>query len=503
MYINILQYLEESSEKYYDKVAFDDNKTKVSFGELKEKAKSIGSYLIKYDCIRKPVVIYLPKGCNSIISFMGVAYAGGMYCPLDEKMPLERIEKILLTVQPRIIITDVEHKEKLKEINYQGDVLIYDSICRTKIYEEKLLLVREEMVDIDPLYVLFTSGSTGEPKGVVVTHRGVIDFIEWFTDRFAIVNNDIFGNQGDFNFDLSILELYSGLKMGATVCIIPRKKFLFPVDLLKFLNEKKISIINWVPSILCNIANLRALDVVRPKYLKKVFFCGEVMPTKHINVWRKKYKEALYVNFYGPTEIVYACTYYVLNEEIEDSKPLPIGEACSNTKILVFNDNDKLVEQGEIGELCVSGSCVSLGYYNNIERTKEVFVQNPINTSFNEIIYRTGDLVRYDTDGNLIYIARKDFQIKHLGHRIELGEIENAILALDEIENCVCLYDNKNMRICACYTGKNIEKMKIIEMLKKKIPHYMIPEVYCYYETLPYNCNGKIDRKKLKEELSK
>jgi non-ribosomal peptide synthetase component F len=280
--------------------------------------------------------------------------------------------------------------------------------------------------------------------------------------------------------------------------VVPTQLFSFPVKLIEYLNEKKISIIFWVPSAICLVANLRAFQAIIPQYLKKILFAGEVMPNKQLNIWRKHIPDALYANLYGPTEITVDCIYYIVDREFRDDEPLPIGFPCRNSDILILNEHNKLVGIDEAGEICVRGTSLALGYYNNPEKTAEVFVQNPLNKSYPEIIYRTGDIAKYNTRGEIIYLSRKDFQIKHMGHRIELGEIETAVSSLEKITLCCCLYDLVKSKIILFYQG-DTDKNYIIEEIKPLLPSYMIPNKFIQTNEMPLNINGKIDRLKLKE----
>ncbi len=349
--------------------------------------------------------------------------------------------------------------------------------------------------------MLFTSGSTGVPKGVTINHRSVIDYTDWVTETFQITEQDSFGNQAPFYFDNSILDIYSTIKTGATTYIVPKNLFAQPVLLLEYLKEKKINTIFWVPSALIVVAKLKAFkNVDLSDTLRRVLFCGEVMPNKLLNVWRKFLPDVLYANLYGPTEITDACTYYIVDREFADEEPLPIGKAMPNTDILVLNDKDEPVAGEESGELCVRGTSLSMGYYNNPEKTREAFVQNPLNPYVPELIYRTGDIVKYNEYGELIYLSRKDFQIKHMGHRIELGEIETAVSSLEEISLCCCLYDERRQKIVLFIEGE-LEKAYINEKISHLVPEYMLPNKLITLEQMPINANGKIDRVKLKEHL--
>ena len=500
MKANVTFWLEDTAKRFPEKKAFIDEKKEVSFAGLREQARAMGSGIAERGLFKKPVAIFLPKGVDALIAFLGVAYSGNFYSPIDVRMPANRINRVLMTLQPSLVITSKELSAAFAQCDYIGEILLLEEED-FNIRDDLIARVQSKCIDTDLLYVLFTSGSTGMPKGVCISHRSVIDYIDWVTDTFSICETDSFGNQAPFYFDNSILDIYSALKTGATAYIIPKDLFSQPVLLLEYLKERKINTIFWVPSALIIVARIRALrSVDLSDVLKRVLFCGEVMPNKQLNAWRKYLPDVLYANLYGPTEITDACTYYIVDREFSDEEPLPIGIPAANTDILVLNEKNELAGEGEIGELCVRGTCLSLGYYNNPEKTKEVFVQNPLNPYVPEMIYRTGDLVKYNEYGELVYLSRKDFQIKHMGHRIELGEIETAVSSLDEISGCCCLYDEERNKI-VLFIDADVSKADVNSRISKLVPEYMLPNKVVTLKNLPINANGKIDRVKLRKYL--
>lgn len=500
---SILSYLERSEKKFPYKVAFSDGKYELTYRELVEEAKSIGSFLIENIGMHKAVVVYMEKGARNISAFMGAAYAGCFYVPLDAQMPVERINIILDTLKPAAIIYDDKTEKYLSLIETDCIKILYDEIYMLPKNEEELVTARRQMIDTDPLYILFTSGSTGIPKGVIVCHRSVIDYADWVVKTFELNENTTFGNQTPFYFSMSVLDIFATIRSGATLYIIPKMLFSFPVKLLEFLNEKEVNTIYWVPSALSIVTNLGALDAIELPDLKKILFAGETMPTKQLNIWRRHVPYAVYANLFGPTEITDIGIYYIVDREFNDDEPIPIGVPCNNVDALIVDEDGQLVKEcGKVGELLIRGSFLACGYYNNPEKTREAFIQNPLNKSYPETVYCTGDLVYWNENRELVYVSRKDFQIKHMGNRIELGEIENAMSALEGVDMCCCLYNKESDQIVAVYSG-SLETKKLSQSLKKKLPRYMLPNVCYNRSSMPLNVNGKIDRKKLIEEYIK
>ena len=502
MIINILSYLEQSAQRFPEKVAIADDKNSATFSLWLTMAKGIGTVIAQGSkAVRKPVLVFVDRKIEGLVGFMGVVESGNFYVPIDCKMPDNRVKLIYDVLNPIAAITVTSKDEAILDaIGFQGLRLKYEEVKTAVADEELLAEIRSQMIDTDPVYSIFTSGSTGVPKGVVLSHRGMIDLTEWLCDTFHFTENDALGNQTPFYFDGSVKDICICLKSGATLNVIGKKYFTFPKTLIPFLNERKITTILWATSAIVLIGNSDILSVALPEHLRLVTFAGEAMPAKQLKVWMNKLPQVTYANLYGPTEITVDCTYYIVDRDFADDEYIPIGKACRNMQVIVLNDDDKLVKVGEPGELCVRGTGVALGYYNNKAKTEEVFVQNPLHDLYEDKIYRTGDIVKYNERGELEFVSRKDFQIKHKGNRIEMGEIEVAVNSISEVTNAACIFDQPNDKIVLYYTTSDGQELDIINLVKEKIPVYMFPEVICRLDVMPYNMNGKIDRIELKKK---
>lgn len=493
---SVVNYLLATSKKFPGKIAVEDKNGAYSFSQLLEKSCLIGEVLKKNSQRNTPIAVFLPKSKEMIACFAGINFSENFYVPIDVTQPESRICNILEVLECNILITDKTHKTKIPN-SWSGTVLCIEYIFSNSYPLEQIYKYYSQIktIDTDPAYAIFTSGSTGTPKGVVVNHRGVIDYIDWAIETFNIKEDTVIGNQAPFYFDNSTLDIYLMYATGATLQIIPEEKFAFPITLIDYLNEKRISFVFWVPFVLINIANFKLLEKKKPEYLKDIFFAGEVMPNRQLNYWRANLPNCRYVNLYGPTEITVDCTYYIVERNFADDEPLPIGIPCKNTDILILKDRKKLCQKGETGEICVRGSSLANGYYNNPEKTKDAFIQNPLNSHYPELIYCTGDLGYLNEKEEIIFVGRADSQIKHKGYRIELGEIETAVLGNHLIDEGCVVYDKLKQRITlvyAKYDDLNIPQMK--NVLKDKIPSYMLPTAFIKEESMKRNQNGKIDR---------
>lgn len=507
MICSVLDYLDKAYAKYPNKTAVVDKNTEYSYLELMEAVKSTASFICKQiNTERKPIIVFMENSFEAIASFWGIAYSNNIYVPLDAKLPKERVGRIGDIVHAVGAIWCAKN-ETYTEIRAEYEQILgckvysYSDIKDFSVCETDIIDIKEKIIDTNPLYVVFTSGSTGEPKGVTISHRAVIDFTEEASEAMGFDKNDKFLNQAPFYFDASVPDLFCTVRNCSELHIVPRAFFSFPTKLADYISEKKITQLYWVPSALVTMANLKALNSIKMSSLKRVMFCGEVMPTKQLNMWKNFLPDVVYVNYYGPSETTYASSYYIVDRDFEETEFLPIGKAARNTELLVLSEKNQVInEPNEIGELCIRGSGLSLGYYNNPQKTREVFVQNPTENSFVDLIYKTGDLVHYDDNGYIYYDGRKDQQIKHMGYRIELGEIECNAVAMEGIAKAACIYV-ADKRIIGCFYEGSASEDEIREYLKEKLPFYMIPEHIEKLRALPMNANGKTDRLDLKRRL--
>lgn len=493
---NILEYLEQTAERLPDKVCYTDGKTSMTFSEVHRAARGIGTCISRMGYYRKPVAVFMKKGPYEVTAFLGAAYAGCYYVPFDAEMPLFRIELIFRTLGDCAVICDGSALPLLEKVGREKDAVLCSEAAETVPDDALLSGIRARHIDTDPLYVLFTSGSTGVPKGVVACHRSVINYIDRLSDVLNVSEDTVFGNQTPLYTDACMKELFPTLKCGATAVFIPKMLFSFPVRLIGFLNENRINTICWVASALSIVSSVGTFDTIKPEFLRTVGISSEVFPVKQYHIWQKVLPDAKFINLYGPTECTGVSCWYIVDREFRDDEVLPIGKPFQNTEAMLLSEDGKEVPQGEIGEICLRGTCVTFGYYSNPERTSAAFVQNPLNSVYPEIIYRTGDLGRLNERGELVFVSRKDFQIKHMGYRIELGEIEAAASTCDGVSLCCCLYDTQKKKIILFVTG-TVDRNELLKYLKSRLPRYMIPGEIMLLAAMPLTLNGKLDRKLL------
>lgn len=495
---NIIEYFEITQSKFPDKIGFVDSERSATFTEAMQNAKQIASALLPYG-VRRAVAVFIDKSCSCIDGMLAALYAGDFYTVIDVKSPADRIGSILQTLGDPIILTDAGSAEKADAFEGQYRIVRYEEAVKTAPDENALGAIRRDMIDRDIAYILFTSGSTGAPKGTVIQHRALISYIDWVTQEFGFDEKTVFGSQTPLYFSMSVTDFYATIKCGCTYNIIPKTLFSFPINMVKYLNENRINTIYWVPTALSILSNWKVFDVEKPLYLEKVLFAGEVMPTKQLNYWMKSLEGVQFANLFGPTEATDICTFYVVDREFADTDSLPIGRHCDNCDVFIVKEDGTPAAVGEEGELYIRSGFLAAGYYRNPEKTAAAFVQNPLNDAYPETVYKTGDLVKMNDRGEILYLSRIDFQIKRSGYRIELGEIEAAANGYEKIKSCACIYDTQSESIVLFYEGKASECDAVYEQVKKNVPAYMLPDKVLRLKELPKNANGKIDRLRLAE----
>lgn len=499
MHKNVLEYLEATAARLPDAIAFADEKSERSFAALLAQARAIGWHLHQtVGALRRPVALLSRRSVGCIVGFFGALCAGGCYVPLDVAMPAARLEAILQKLRPAAILYCAEDAALAASLSSFAPPVAIDAPY-APADEAGLRAIRAALTDLDPAYILFTSGSTGLPKGILVCHRSLIDFTEWYAGLTGVDEHDCMGNQAPFFFDVSIRDISLTIKTGAKTYLLPQKCFSFPLLLTEALDAQHVTTLCWAAAAFHLVANSGLLEKRPPKYLKRVLVGGEAMQAKLLNRWRAALPDVRYVNLYGPSETTVDCTYYPIDRAFSDEEPIPIGTACENMEVFLLNERDELCAVDEPGELCARGTGLALGYYGEPEKTAAVFTQNPLNPAWPDRIYRTGDIAVKKADGLFYFLCRKDSQIKHNGYRIELGEIETALLAVPEVNEAACLFDAQSDRLVALYTGA-IEELPLRAALRLRLPKYMTPELLTRLPTMPKLPNGKLDRVRLKND---
>lgn len=499
--IRAIDYFLDSVSRYPNNVAVYDRGESYTYEKLHARAVEIAQNINKYKTTKKyPILIALNKGYEAIAAILATQLTGHIYVPIDVKSPNPRLLAITEQLGDFMAISNSEIMGKLTCMNEAVCTINLDSMQATASEVE---LEISTTIDADPLYIIFTSGSTGTPKGVTISHRSVIDYIEWARQNYPMATSDVMMSQAPLYFDNSTLDLYLTWANGASLLIPDDKIYMFPIQVLETMNLYKVTTIFWVPSVLINLANSGLLPKVNVPTLRNILFAGEPMPVPQINEWVKNYPGCLFSNLYGPTEITVDCTAYTFSEPFNGTS-LPIGYACRNTNVIILNEQKLPCNPNEIGELYVRGSSLALGYWNDMDKTEKAFIQNPLQKKYRDLLYQTGDLVRRDEFGLITFVGRKDTQIKHMGYRIELGEIESCISQHPHIALACAIYIKEKNKIACFAAVKSNAMVDIIELkkfLSKQLPKYMIPSIINIVDHIPTNANGKIDRIKLSQTL--
>ena len=507
MKVSLIELFEETVRNYPQKVAVIDKDREITFSDLQKKSLGLASRLMALGIDQnRPVGVFLDKSIESVFTDLGILYAGDFYMNLDIKTPAERIRNILQLVEPAAIVSTTRQIKPIEGIIPQTvKVILLDEADETAEVDATAMVSRlSTIIDTDPSCIINTSGSTGTPKGVVLNHKSFFDFIDWAINTFHFGDDLVMGSLSPIVFDIYSFELCMLMAKASTLVVLPAHLAAFPAKILEVLEQHQVNFLFWVPTIMVNIAIMDLLATFKLESLRTVWFAGEVFPTKQFNYWHHQLPQVTFANLYGPIEITLDCTYYIINKEIPDEQPLPIGYPCRNTDILILDDEDHLVTQPEVeGELCVRGTSLAMGYYNNPEKTAAAFVQNPLNKAYPEVIYRTGDIVCYDAEGLIMFKGRKDNIVKHLGYRTDLGEIEHVIInTLKLVKNGCIVYNQTEKQITLFYESEQeIPASEFRMQIGKVLPKYMIPTAFYHLEQLQRNANGKIDRLFYKEKV--
>ena len=498
---NILEWLEASANSFPDKTVYSNLDYSLTFSQVSDIAKSVGTAIIDSNLSEGPIAVIMGKEPKMIASYLGVAYSGRIYAPVDVTLPIKRLDSIFNNLCPAAVVTSEALVEKVQGILAQVGkadvtVLTVEALEKTNANQDKLDEVREKMTELDPLYIIYTSGSSGIPKGVIASHRNVICYIRAYVKVMGITSEDVLGNQSPLDYIAAIRDIYVPLYKGASSFLTPKEFFMQPNKLFDALNNAGVTSIGWTSSSMTLLDTLHAFKNDSLNAVNKVCFSGSVMTKPVLEYWTTNLPNAKFVNQYGPTEATASCTYYVVDEQTMDYESVPIGKPYDDYKIVLIDEEGKAPADGELGEICVAGPTLALGYYKNLEKTNQDFIQNPLNDRFRELIYKTGDVGRYLPDGNIEFHGRKDRQIKHMGHRVELDEIEAAASTVDGVGENAVIYDDKNEVLVLYYVGEATVK-ELSAGLRGVIPGFMVPRKMINLEVLPKLPNSKIDLKEL------
>jgi amino acid adenylation domain-containing protein len=497
------EYVARQAARRPDSVALVMGRERVTYGRLEEESNRLAWLLRDAGCRRGDrVCLFLAKRPAAIAAMLGVLKADCAYVPIDVTSPAARVEKIVEAADPRFAIVGDEASALVAELRDVAAISAEPADWNTYPADP----LRFANTAHDPAHILFTSGSTGAPKGVVITHANVIRFVEWATSYFGTSESDRISGHPPLHFDLSTFDIYGTFLAGAQLHLVPASASLLPQKLAALIRESELTQWFSVPSIMSYMAKF---DVIRHgdfPTLRRVLWCGEVLPTPTLVHWMERLPHATFTNLYGPTEATIASSYYTVPRiPVSETEPIPIGTACAGEELLVLDDDLRPAPAGEVGNLFIAGDGLSPGYWRDREKTDAVFVPDPRGGA--APIYCTGDLARLGDDGLVYFLGRADTQIKHRGYRIELGEIEAALNAVPSLREsavvAVATDGFEGTTICCAYASANgaVEPAQLREELRRALPTYMLPSRWLELERLPKNGNGKIDRRALKERF--
>lgn len=518
--ILVQQYIDSFLHRNHAKTAVADGKNKYTYQEVELLSSRLAHCLIHCGVTRQMRVVFcMQRSVNCLIAILGILKADAVYVPIDHKSPDERLRKIIDDCKPSALICDTSTIAKFvsasgvfSETNLP--VISLDSrdphAGQTRIYfMEDVCAFAEHQppyrnTDTDTAYILYTSGSTGKPKGVMTSHRNINNYIDWAIEFLNINEDDKLLGTAPFHFDMSTFDIFCTLRTGATLCIAKENLMLFPEMLMRFMEQEEVTIWKGISSLLMYIERAGILARERVPALKKILFGGETLPAKYLIRWMETYPDKHFYNAYGPTEATGISLCYPVPEIPKNpGARIPIGKPCKDAIVLLLNEDNSLAKDGEIGELCITGECLSKGYLNDQEKTAKSFIRNSFHAGGGEYIYKTGDLAMLRPDGNYEFVDRKDNQVKFLGYRIELSEIEQALLSIPQISAAVAqLMDSTHeglTELVAFYESEEeIATSSILSILESHLPKYMLPRQLIKINCIPRNDRGKICRLSLR-----
>lgn len=498
--------LERGALSHPGRVAVFDEGGSATYGELLERSRRVGSALLGRCGRERPVAVVMDKGIDALVAFFGALMAGAPYAPIDPDAPSLRARALDETLGRPLVVANAASAARARGLFGDDRVELLEDLERHADDGAGLARAAASVVGSDPAYVLFTSGSTGAPKGVAVGHGALVEFVEGFVGTFGIEPGDVLGNQAPLDFDVSVKDVYGALAAGAAVVLLPRRLFSSPAELVDEISRRGVTVLVWAVAALCLLSGLRGLERASLPRVRLVMFSGEVMPAAHLRTWMERLPQATFVNLYGPTEVTCNCLYHVLDRGRGYEGGVPLGRPLPGRRVLALVGSGdgarEAREPGEVGELYVGGPGIALGYYGDPARTAEAFVRSPLARALPERAYRTGDLARVGDDGELYFAGRVDNQVKHLGHRVELEEVDAAFERQPGVIRCRSAYDARARRLCAFYEGEasvGALRLGVAELL----PAAVVPAVIRRVPGMPLTANGKVDRGALLELASR